>query len=42
MTSQQVLTQLKKLGKPKTVTTYARHGVSGACYGSSPVAKREI
>ena len=33
MTAQQVLAQLKKLGNPKAVATYARHGVSGACYG---------
>ena len=35
MTSQEILSQLKKLGKPKTAETYARHGVSGACFGVS-------
>jgi 3-methyladenine DNA glycosylase AlkD len=35
MTSEQVLSQLKKLGQAKTAETYARHGVSGACYGVS-------
>ena len=35
MTTQQVLTQLKKIGTPKTAATYVRHGVTGACYGVS-------
>jgi 3-methyladenine DNA glycosylase AlkD len=45
MTSQQILTQLKKLGKPNTVAIYTRHGVTGACYGVNyadlkPLAKK--
>jgi 3-methyladenine DNA glycosylase AlkD len=33
MTAHEVLAQLQKLGKPNTVKIYARHGVSGPCYG---------
>jgi len=33
MDAQEVLAQLRKLGKPNTVRIYARHGVSGPCYG---------
>ncbi|HSC25832.1 MAG TPA: DNA alkylation repair protein [Vicinamibacterales bacterium] len=33
MHAKEVLTQLRKLGKPNTVQIYARHGVSGPCYG---------
>lgn len=45
MRSQDVLGQLKKLGKPNTVKTYARHGVTGPCYGVAygdlkPLAKK--
>jgi 3-methyladenine DNA glycosylase AlkD len=45
MTSQQLLIQLQKLGKPKTVAIYTKHGVTGACYGVNygdlkPLAKK--
>ena len=33
MNAQAVLTELKRLGKPKTIEIYARHGVTGPCYG---------
>ena len=33
MHAQEVLAKLQKLGKPNTVKIYARHGVSGPCYG---------
>jgi 3-methyladenine DNA glycosylase AlkD len=33
MNAQQVLAQLRKLGKPNTARIYARHGVAGPCYG---------
>lgn len=45
MRTQDVLAQLKKLGKPGTVETYARHGVTGPCHGVAygdlkPLAKK--
>ena len=33
MNAQAVLTELQRLGKPKTIKIYARHGVTGPCYG---------
>jgi 3-methyladenine DNA glycosylase AlkD len=33
MDAQQILTELQKLGKPTTIKIYARHGVTGPCYG---------
>lgn len=33
MNAQAVLTELKRLGKPKTIEIYTRHGVTGPCYG---------
>lgn len=35
MNARAVLTELKRLGKPNTVKIYARHGVTGPCYGVS-------
>lgn len=45
MTAQEVLGQLRKLGKPNNIKIYARHGVSGECYGVAygdlrPLAKK--
>ena len=33
MNAQAVLTELQRLGKPKTIKIYVRHGVTGPCYG---------
>ena len=33
MNAQAVLTELQRLGKPKTIKIYERHGVTGLCYG---------
>lgn len=33
MNAQAVLTELQRLGKPKTIKIYERHGVTGPCYG---------
>jgi 3-methyladenine DNA glycosylase AlkD len=33
MNPKEILTQLRKLGKPNHVKIYARHGVTGPCYG---------